>query len=774
MLFDKLFIMSISVFWKIFIYICPLLFVNMGVRMWKSMERYLIVLLMWMFPLSLLAEETKQRIPEKPLVPDSILQNIFQFSPFYSRIVDEYKADVYLKGRVKVHKSNRLVRYIPSMFRLEKGVNDYIIESMSEMHYTAPDIYNRKVKAISSTFPRHRGELTDMTDFLNMNIYSSSIMTDKLLSPLDKESAKYYTYILDTIAGSDDCRKYKIQVIPKFKGTQLVNGYIWVSDEVWTIREVYFEGKFDMIDFKLRNVMGEEGNEEFLPVQLNLDIVFKFMGNHLEMNADAWVKYDMVQFYKGGERRKSQKKHSHDLTEFYELTCDSSQVVTDRNLFDSIRPIPLNMDEYSLYQRQMFKKNHSDWIITTKEEEKEKAKKNSAEFWGALGDALVSSYNINLAGIGSVRCSPLINPVMLDYSHSRGISYKQRFKYNRLFPNEQLLRVVPQVGYNFSKKELYVKGNLEYQYWPQKLGAIEVSAGNGNRIYSSVVLDKLSSLPDSSINFKNLDLDYFKDIYLDVFHSIEPVNGLLIKAGATMHWRSLIKWDHLDLADFISQAGGGLLHDMNLRTSYNSFAPRIRIEWTPGMYYYMNGKRKMNVGSSMPTFILDYERGLKGVFGSNDEHERVEFDVQQKIKLNQIRTLSYRTGFGLFTKMDNIYFVDYVNFRRSNIPEGWNDEIGGTFQLLDRQWFNSARRYWRGHVTYESPFILLRPLNRWLGMIQQERLYGGVLFMPHLKPYVELGYGIGTHIFDVGAFVSSMNGKFDTVGFKFTFELFND
>ena len=37
-----------------------------------------------------------------------------------------------------------------------------------------------------------------------------------------------------------------------------------------------------------------------------------------------------------------------------------------------------------------------------------------------------------------------------------------------------------------------------------------------------------------------------------------------------------------------------------------------------------------------------------------------------------------------------------------------------------------------------------------------------------------MGYGIGTHIFDVGAFVSSINGEFDTVGFKFTFELFND
>ena len=722
-----------------------------------------------LFPLSLWAEENKGPIPDKPLVPDSILNNIFEFSPFYSKIVDEYKADLYLKGRVQVHKSNKLVRYIPSMFRLEKGVNDYIIESLSEMHYTAPDIYNRKVKAMSSTFPRNKGELTDLTDFLNMNIYSSSIMTDKLLSPLDKESAKYYTYILDSIVGNPDNQTFKIRVIPKFKGTQLVNGYIWVSDEIWTIREVYFEGKFDMIEFKLRNIMGEEGDEEFLPVKLNLDINFKFMGNHLEMNADAWVKYNMVQFYKGGKRRKSQKKHSHDLTEFYQLTSDSTQMTTDKEMFKTLRPIPLLPEEDSLYHQYQLRQDTIKLVQPIEDKEKK-----SAEFWGQLGDVLISSYNVNLAGLGSVKCSPLINPVMLDYSHSRGISYRQRFKFNKLFPDDKLLRIVPQVGYNFTKKELYVKGDLEFQYLPEKLGGIEISAGNGNRIYSSVVLDKLKALPDSSFNFNEMELDYFKDVYLNVFHNIEPVNGLFIKAGVSVHWRHLMDKTRLQLKDFMTQAGGGMLQDLDIRSEYNSFAPRIRIEWTPSMYYYMNGRRKMNVGSSMPTFILDYERGIKGVFNSNDEHERVEFDVQQKIKLNQIRTISYRAGFGLFTKMDNIYFVDFVNFARSNLPEGWNDEIGGTFQLLDRRWYNSSRNYWRGHVAYESPFILLRPLNRWLGMIQQERLYGGILFMPHLNPYIELGYGIGTHIFDVGAFVSSINGKFDTVGFKFTFELFND
>lgn len=45
------------------------------------------------------------------------------------------------------------------------------------------------------------------------------------------------------------------------------------------------------------------------------------------------------------------------------------------------------------------------------------------------------------------------------------------------------------------------------------------------------------------------------------------------------------------------------------RNTYISFAPRIRVEWTPALYYYMNGKRKINLRSDYPTFSVDYERG---------------------------------------------------------------------------------------------------------------------------------------------------------------------
>ena len=718
---------------------------------------------MMLFPFSMSAKREEKRIPDKPAVEWLILKKIFQYSPFYARAVDEYKAELYLKGRIKVHKSNKLIRHIPSMFRLEKGVDDYMLESVSEMHFVAPDVYNRKVKAMSTTFPRENGQIVDLTDFLNMNIYSSSIMTDKLLSPLDQKSSRYYHYLLDTVADIRGRHQYKILVIPKFEGTQLVNGYIWVDGMDWTIHETYMEGKFDVITFKLHTIMGDSGDEEFLPVRLNLNVEFKFMGNHLEMDAGAWMKYNSVVFTKDGKRKKSNKKHFHDLTEVYQLTCDTTKLITDKEKFEKLRPFPLTDEEDSLYNA---------WAVRKADKEIEKTfnkKKKSTEFWGQVGDALVTNYNVNISGIGNVRCSPLINPVMLSYSHSKGVSYKQKFKYNRLFPNGRMLKITPQIGYNFTHKDLYLKGSVSFLYWPEKQGSFDVDAGNGNRIYSSVVLDKLKAMPDSLFDFEDMDLDYFKDIYMNAFHVVEPVNGLKIKTGVSMHWRYLVNSKREELMDIFDK-----IERMKIRSEYNSFSPRIRIEWTPGMYYYMNGRRKMNVKSKMPTFILDYERGLKGVFGSADAHERWEFDVQQQIKLNQIRTFAYRVGGGLYTRMDNMYFVDFVNFRRSNIPEGWNDEIGGTFQLLDGRWYNSSRQYWRGHMTYESPFILLRPLNKWLGMIQHERLYAGILFMPHLNPYVELGYGIETHVFDAGVFISSINGKYDTVGFKFTFELFND
>lgn len=730
----------------------------------QGLFRFLFVMLFSIMALTGSASGGGDPWAHKMSVPDSIMHRLFQYAPFYANIVEEYNARIYLKGRLQVHRQNQLIKVVPSMFRLKKGVKDYVIESVGELHYTAPSIYDRKVIAMSSTLPRNGGKLTEAVDYMKINIYAPLMMGDKILSPLDRKSSRHYKYLLDSMSvNQDGINQYKIRIVPKFKSTQLVSGFIWVSDQVWTIRELYLQGKYDLVTFKMHFLMGKEGKEEFLPVRFDLNVNFKFLRNHLEMDYTGWTKYDKILLGDGKPIPKGLfKKNKFDLTDSYKLSCDTSKMITDRTYFNRIRPIPLLPQEKALYEAL------AKDTLQKKEAPKKHKNKNLA-FWGTLGDALISNYRINMEEVGSINCSPLINPLYLDYSHRRGFSYKQVFKYNKLFSDDRWLRITPQVGYNFTKKELYAKMDLSYLYSPKRNAWFELNVGNGNRIYSSVVLDQLKAPTDSLVNFDALELDYFKDVYLNLFHNIEIINGLRLYTGISCHWRYIINKNALSLLP-----GNVIDGTKQLRSVYNSFAPRVRIEWTPGMYYYMNRRRKMNVGSHYPTFVVDYERGIKGIFHNDCEYERLEMNMEQSIRMGGIRTFSYHLGCGFFTNQRDLYFVDYINFASRNLPQGWNDDIGGSFQLLDHRWYNASDHYVRGNCTYESPFILLKPLNRWLGMIQHERIYAGMVFLPHLNPYIEIGYGIGTHLFDVGVFVGNEKGKFSSVGCKFTFELFSN
>lgn len=718
--------------------------------------RLLVCLFVWSYITAVGGGNQALASSYKPYVADTILTRIFRSASVYAEEVGEYKADLYLKGRLQIHKQNKIIKYVPSMFRFEKGINDYIHESISGLYYTAPNIYDRKIRAVSTTFTGGNSRFFDILEFMKFNIYAPSLMEDKLLSPLNEQSSVHYYYLLDSVDYWKAGEVYKIRVIPRYRSTQLLEGFFWISTKDWTIRYLDFRGKYDLIRFHIAMRMGEAEDTKYLPQLINLDIIFKFLRNNLEMNYTGWLKYDEVIFKKKEEMdlllRKSRK---YNLSNSYTLTCDTTQLVQDRDSFARIRPLPLTDWEDSLYRA--FDERRWKERGDTLPKVETKFKKNLV-YMGQLGDALISSYNVDISKVGNITCSPLINPLLVSYSHRNGISYSQEFKYNKLFHDGRLLHIVPQIGYNFTKKELYAKMDAEYVYNPEKHGSIMINVGNGNRIYSSIVLDQLKQTPDSIFSFDGLELDYFKDVYLNLSHNIEILNGLTVWTGIAMHWRYAVNGTS-EVAE-------------RVRLRYNSFAPRLRVEWTPGMYYYMNGHRKINIGSRYPTFLIDYERGIK-VMKNFGEYERFEFSAEQKIRVRDLHTIAYHIGGGFFTNQEDMYFVDYVNFANRNLPQGWNDDIGGTFQMLDGRWYNASRHYFRGNMTYETPFLLLYPVGRLLSFIQKERIYAGVLFMPHLNPYVELGYGVGTHLFDFGVFIGNEKGKFTSVGCKFTFELFN-
>ena len=259
---------------------------------------------------------------------DSIIERVMTFAPSYESIVSDYRANLYIKGKMNIQKKNFILRYVPSMFRLQKGVREYLLETYSDLHYTAPNIYDQKVKASQGTVRGNRG-LPGLLEYFSVNIYSSSLLNDeRLLSPLAKNGQKYYKYRIDSVMGDPNNLDYRIRFIPRTKSDQLVGGYMIVSSNVWSVREIRFSGRSELITFTCWIKMGEVGKkDEFLPIRYDVEALFKFLGNKVDGNYTASLDYKSIELKERKVRKKEKKKYNLSesteeiMKEWYDAAC---------------------------------------------------------------------------------------------------------------------------------------------------------------------------------------------------------------------------------------------------------------------------------------------------------------------------------------------------------------------------------------------------------------------------------------------------------------------
>ena len=256
---------------------------------------------------------------------DSIIERVMTFAPSYESIVSDYRANLYIKGKMDIQKKNFILRYVPSMFRLQKGVREYLLETYSDLHYTAPNIYDQKVKASQGTVRGNRG-LPGLLEYFNVNIYSSSLLNDeRLLSPLAKNGQKYYKYQIDSVMGDPNNLDYRVRFIPRTKSDQLVGGYMVVSSNVWSVREIRFSGRSELITFTCWIQMGDVGKKnEFLPVRYDVEALFKFLGNKVDGNYTASLDYKSIELKEKKVRKKEKRKYN--LSESFSLQCDTTDI----------------------------------------------------------------------------------------------------------------------------------------------------------------------------------------------------------------------------------------------------------------------------------------------------------------------------------------------------------------------------------------------------------------------------------------------------------------
>lgn len=669
---------------------------------------------------------------------DSILNKMYIQANYYEKNTPNFEAEMDIRSTLDVQKQNIILKAIPFLRKIDKNTKQYFIELSSTLSYTQPNIYNQNFKSIST----NSNDILDYMEstilpYVKGNVYSFYLY-EHYYSPIARKAKKYYKYTIDSQWTQDSITYYKISFTPKIKNYQLLSGDMIINANNWSFRSLFIKGRAELLKFSSYIEMGDIGsNSEFLIKSYNITSEFHLLGNKLSGNYSSSVVYKKTT---PPEPKESKRKGKYDLSLLYNARF--SHEPSDTTQTNVIPP-----------------------DTTTR------TKKNT---FLNVGKFFISNYSIDMADYGRLQFSPIISPVLFNYSSSDGISYAQKLKYNKLFKGDRLLYVEPKIGYNFKYHEFYWYVRSILDYAPKRNSSILFDIGSGNKISTDRILSDLNTLPQSIFDCTRLNLTDFKNSYVHIGHKIEVANGFSVSGIL-----SLQKYTEIKKSDFtiITQGISPELYKKAFtiaRHSYTSFMPELQLDWTPHQYYYMNGNRKVALYSKYPTFSLNWAYAIKGILNSTTTYHRIEFDMQHKIKLGLMETLCYRFGIGGFLNYTDLYFADFKNFQRNNLPVGWDDEIGGTFQLLSSFKYNEIDKYIRGHIKYDAPFLLVPTIFRWVPYVMKERLYCNLLFVKTLKPYVEFGYGIGTNLFNVGAFIGGEINKFNLVGFKFTLEIFNN
>ncbi|MDR2628251.1 MAG: DUF5686 family protein [Dysgonamonadaceae bacterium] len=695
---------------------------------------------------------------------DSIANLVTEKAKVYRWYIQSYDAKAYIKGTTEVLKKNILLRYAPNIFTFDKRGRETILEALVDVHFKAPNYYTQNITAITGTRTNPGDIYERLLQFMNINVYNTVSFNNEIMMPFAPEASDNYRYFYEGAIDSLNLVFHKLRIEPKSESPKLISALVYILDGYWSIAALEAKGQSGFANFKLKMNMGTSMDEFLLPKQIEVFMEMKILGNHVINRYTSIYDYtSIVKYWNTG----GVKKPAYDISDYFNTRTDSVPIIKDSVFWDKNRPLPLTETDRYIYRQEKsamdsmaFNKLHSPSL-----------KDESWRFTRMMINPMNFRYRET-----NFRYSGFLNPLKVGYSATDGFSYSQQLKLESSLGSGRSIGFYPDAGYVFGRKELFFRLPFEWTYAPERLGTFNFAVGNGNQgLNIRDILEVNEHLKDSAFKFEDYNLAYYKHYYTEIKNRVEVSNGLLLDLMMTYHYRIPV----IDGSQTYKKDDGSEQHlpdtdvdGLDMNESYRSFVPYIALTWTPKLYYRMDRQRKHYVGSGWPTFSVKYARGIKHILRSDSDFERIEMDVQQRIRLKKSTSFHYYAGAGAFTGTKSQNFVDFHNFARRNFPESWDDKTGGVFHLLNDYWYYASNTYLQGHIMYESPFIFLRFIKKISRYVISERLYTGQLCLPGILPsYTELGYGIGNVLFNAGVFVNMQGLEFQKIGFKFAFEL---
>lgn len=654
--------------------------------------------------------------------PDSILQRVFDYpQTICTEDFTDSVSYAYSKFSLNIKRRNIMLMTVPTMYAVAHGGSRrYIGESYNRVRFMPSGNYEISKLLSLSTVPHRHTALPTLMHYLTPRVYDVTMIKESILSPFNRQNKRFYKYATEREADGSVVLQFK----PKLRNTLLVDGWAVIDAATGRIVQFTLKGEYDMIQFRLFVKMGEDSRKSLLPQTCHLDSRFTFLGN--DIRAHYSMAYHLPK-----------------------VLNDSIVDEHDLDLMERVRPEPLSSYEKMVYNRIIGEREARNVNAADSATANGIGQRLKAIVWDMIGENILThiSQDFGPDGQGYFRINPVLNPLYMEYNPQQGVLYKFDVRGGYKFTDNSDVWLRFKSGYAFKIDQFFFELPIVYYFDKRHNGYIESLLSHGRRMRNSRIVDELKSATNNNSIWDGMHLDEFKDMYWDCNANYDISNRISLQAGFILHRRSAVHSSGFEI--------------INRPSVYFSLAPKLQVRYRPWGY-------------QGPIFMASYEQSMKNFVETNMPYTRWEFDGQYILPLGSLQSMSMRIGTGFYTHKDrNGYFVDFDNFRQTFIPNGWNDPWSGEFELLNSGLYNISNYYFRSNFTYESPFFFLA-WTPFLGhFIERERFYLSLLTVKDAHPYIELGYAVKTRFLSIGAFTSSINGRYESFGIKFGVELFS-
>lgn len=689
--------------------------------------------------------------PAYAIIREAIKKRTFYNNQINASIVDRYNKDVL---SVRKMPQRFFGKKIPADAFVDMALDTsgkgilYLSESISKVYRKQPDkmkmeVLNSRVSGSDNfgfTFPVVISLYTN-----NVKVFLEKLNPRGFVSPIADGAISFYRFKFLGNFFENGKMIHSIRVTPRRKFEPLFTGTINIIDEDWSIHSYDLfltrTAQLELVDtVSIKQIQIPVSGDVWQPGSQVVDIVFNVLGIGMYGSfLNVYSNYNI-------EPKFSRKFFDNVIIEY-----DTSVTNKQRSWWDSIRPQPLNAEELRNY------KVKDSIFFTRRDSANTRSMRDSLRKWQGGFKPL---YLIVPPGIHRTHYADTsihdfqwgIEPFMLTTSYNTVEGITSTFiPYFKRKKGESDFVIEPELRYGFYNKHFNPSLNVEWNVKRRKRDEKYLSRSwllsVGKRVSQFNKKNPIDPIINtmSTIYYGNNYMKVYENYFGELNYNKSWENGMGLDVGLLYEDRiplenSTIYTKHDgDVVNLTPNYPIELMSENFMRHQALTLGASVRFQ--PGQRYIQLPNYKVSLGSKYPVFSVTYQKGIKGLLGSDVNFDKWHIRAFGSKNLHLVGTLDYQFITGGFLNRKEVPVQDYQHFK-GNLT-GLLNQAQGSFQLASYYAHSTtAPVYVEGHLDYHLNGLITNKIPLFRKLKFYSVTGANALYVNNNNNYAELYVGL--------------------------------